>query len=84
MQQYKTISNDCFFFFFLFFLFCAGQLLRRIIAHCISKTLELDYGFDVKGMMGLWDDIICLLKDDKTEENTFEILQHSDTNINNS
>ena len=25
-----------------------------------------------------------LLKDDKTEENTFEILQHSDRNINNS
>ena len=24
------------------------------------------------------------LKDDKTEENTFEILQHSDRNINNS
>ena len=24
------------------------------------------------------------LKDDKTEENTFEILQHSDININNS
>ena len=23
------------------------------------------------------------LKDDKTEENTFEILQHSDININN-
>ena len=26
----------------------------------------------------------CALKDDKTEENTFEILQHSDRNINNS
>ena len=25
-----------------------------------------------------------LIKDDKTEENTFEILQHSDININNS
>ena len=24
------------------------------------------------------------IKDDKTEENTFEILQHSDININNS
>ena len=24
------------------------------------------------------------IKDDKTEENTFEILQHSDRNINNS
>ena len=24
------------------------------------------------------------VKDDKTEENTFEILQHSDININNS
>ena len=28
-----------------------------------------------------WD---SLFKDDKTEENTFEILQHSDRNINNS
>ena len=25
-----------------------------------------------------------IIKDDKTEENTFEILQHSDRNINNS
>ena len=27
---------------------------------------------------------ICAIKDDNTEENTFEILQHSDININNS
>ena len=27
---------------------------------------------------------VCQLKDDQTEENTFEILQHSDININNS
>ena len=27
---------------------------------------------------------VSKLKDDKTEENTFEILQHSDRNINNS
>ena len=29
-------------------------------------------------------DQIEVFKDDKTEENTFEILQHSDININNS
>ena len=27
---------------------------------------------------------LSVIKDDKTEENTFEILQHSDRNINNS
>ena len=29
-------------------------------------------------------DFIVIFKDDRTEENTFEILQHSDRNINNS
>ena len=27
---------------------------------------------------------VMMVKDDQTEENTFEILQHSDININNS
>ena len=34
VQHYKTIYNDC-------FLFCAGQLLRRIIAHRMSGQEEL-------------------------------------------
>ena len=29
-------------------------------------------------------DRVLYVKDDQTEENTFEILQHSDRNINNS
>ena len=33
-----------------------------------------------------WTQMIVVksIKDDKTEENTFKILQHSDRNINNS
>ena len=38
LRHEKTISNDC---FFLFFLCCAGQLLRRIIAHWRSGQEEL-------------------------------------------
>ena len=34
---------------------------REVNPGIISKTLELQYDYDVKGMIRLWDDIIRLL-----------------------
>ena len=39
---------------------------------------------DIKGVRPSLKLLVVSVKDDKTEENTFEILQHSDRNINNS
>ena len=58
-----------------------------------EKTEDLDaylYRFEGYATMQGWpkerwaSNLSALLKDDKTEENTSEILQHSDININNS
>ena len=38
----------------------------------------------ITNSLGLQPISINRVKDDKTEDNTFEILQHSDRNINNS
>ena len=55
----------------------AGLVLRNTVANKLNASLQI-----------VGDDNVCaqtgVLKYDKTEENTFEILQHSDRNINNS
>ena len=54
----------------------------------VDNRDELYHGHPPGGVSILWricyDSVITPFKDDKTEENTFEILQHSDRNRNNS
>ena len=50
-----------------------------------SAKRERKRGANYVGHLGMTlHKIGSIVKDDKTEENTFEILQHSDININNS
>ena len=65
------------------------KLLMMFLLESVEKAMiaETFYQVMVKlrfkiGILLMW--FVRIFKDDQTEENTFEILQHSDRNINNS
>ena len=61
---------------------CVGNTIIRLSGCDIALGISVNFIY-VKYIQCLSTNCIELVKDDQTEENTFEILQHSDININN-